>query len=170
MTHVPVQPLSCERFQRYGQFRDLVSLEGNECIGASPITFYRDMLRIAGPGNGPASASICLVEPRERLVDVLECHDHTDETILPLDGDLLVHFAPATADGRPPMDRLEAFLVPMGTLVVIRPGVWHHAGFCRGDKPVRFLVILPERTYRNDCTVCPVPADEQVRVGEDTAE
>jgi hypothetical protein len=50
----------------------------------------------------------------------------------------------------------------MGTMVVIRPGVWHHAGFCSSPSPVRFLVILPERTYSYDSVVSRVSEHDRV--------
>ena len=54
---------------------------------------------------------------------------------------------------------MQVFRVPMGTMVVLRPGVWHHAPFTVDDDPANVLIVLPERTYANDCLV--------VELGED---
>lgn len=53
------------------------------------------------------------------------------------------------------------FHVPAGTMVVLRPGVWHHAPFTTNHRSVNILITLPERTYANDCTVVEfAPADQ----------
>jgi ureidoglycolate lyase len=56
------------------------------------------------------------------------------------------------------------FGIPRGTLVVLRPGVWHHAPFTIDGKPANVLVVLPERTYANDCVVVELSAEEQVEI------
>ena len=40
-------------------------------------------------------------------------------------------------------------------LCSLKIGVWHHALYAKGDKPVNVLVLLAERTYHNDCEVKP---------------
>ena len=73
--------------------------------------------------------------------------------------------AAATPPGAPvPLDRFRAFRVPKGTMVCLRPGVWHHAPFAVGGGPANVLIALPERTYANDCTVVELAEDEQIRI------
>ena len=83
---------------------------------------------------------------------------------MPIDGDVLIHVALATRNGEVPLDRIEVFLVPKGTLVIIRPGVWHHAPFAFGSDFVNVLVVLPERTYAKDCFVSIIPEDKQLEI------
>jgi ureidoglycolate lyase len=100
------------------------------------------------------------------VVDVTEYHTATGEGILPLDADALIHVAPATAPGDVPADRVEIFRVPKGTFVSLRPGVWHHAPFAHGSDVANVLIVLPERTYANDCIVQELAEEQQVEVGE----
>jgi ureidoglycolate lyase len=85
-------------------------------------------------------------------IDTNEFHTSTGEGILPLDNDIFIHVGPATA-GEVPFEKIRVFLIPKGTMVVLRPGTWHHAPFTSGNKPANVLIVLPERTYAIDCTV-----------------
>jgi ureidoglycolate lyase len=84
--------------------------------------------------------------------------------MLPLDGDVLIHVAPAGSQNMVPYDEFEIFRIPMGTVVALRPGVWHHGPFCVDKKPVNNLILLPERTYANDCVQCMFPEEVKLRI------
>ena len=47
-------------------------------------------------------------------------------------------------------------------MVVIRRGVWHHAPFSANDTPVNTMIVLPERTYNNDCIVVEFNGDDRI--------
>ena len=111
-----------------------------------------------------ASLSVVQCDPRDFIVDITEFHTNVGEGILPLDADIILHVAPAGAADTPPVAKIAAFLVPQGTLVVLKPGVWHQAPFALGAKPANVLIILPERTYANDCTVRPLTGDNRVKI------
>jgi ureidoglycolate lyase len=132
-------------------------------LGAPPIEFFRDMALLDLAGK-PASFSVCRVEKRPPVIDVSEYHTGCGEGALPLDGDILMHVGPATASKEPPLSEIEVFLVPKGTFVAIRPGVWHHAAFAHRCKAVNVLIVLPERTYANDCIVAPIGKPQQIRI------
>ena len=87
------------------------------------------------------------------VIDVSEFHSACGEGNLPLDGDIAIHVGPATPNGETPVGRIEVFRVPKGAMVVMRPGVWHHAPFALDTDCVNTLIVLPERTYANDCQV-----------------
>lgn len=159
MRTLKVQQLSLEKFAKYGSYAQMLSPTGN-FIGKNPVEFYRDMVVATLPG-GTSGVSVTKVYPRDLVIGIAEYHDHTGEIMMPLDGDVLIHVAPASPHGVVPYDEFEVFRVPMGTSVVLRPGVWHHAPFCIADKPVNNLVILPERTYANDCTAIDFPPDQR---------
>ncbi|MCS7061614.1 MAG: ureidoglycolate lyase [Anaerolineae bacterium] len=164
MRTIHVEPLTIESFLPFGFYANLIDPQA-EKIGDTPIEFYRDMVQLDLGRAGAASFSVCRVEPRHYVIDVSEFHTATGEAILPLDNDVLVHVGPATPiNGAPPLDKFRVFRVPQGTLVVLRPGVWHHAPIALGDKPANVLIVLPERTYANDCTVVKLDADEQLVV------
>ena len=101
-----------------------------------------------------ASFSTCRVEKRDPVIDVTEYHSTCGEGMLPLDSDVLIHVGPASpSDGTVPLEKIRVFKVPKGTMVVVRPGVWHHAPFVVDGGAANVLIALPERTYANDCIV-----------------
>lgn len=164
MRTVKAEDLSAASFLPFGFYANLIDPD-TEKIGAPPIEFFRDMMQQNLGQTALASFSNCRVEPRPPLVNALECHSRTAEVMLPLDNDVLMQLAPATPGGSgPALDKLKAFRVPSGTLVVLRPGVWHHAPFTVNQKPVNILIVLPERTYANDCTAVDIPAADQPKL------
>ena len=64
-------------------------------------------------------------------------------------------------------DEVEVFLPPKGTLVNIKAGVWHCAGFPYRCDKVHILCALPERTYATDCTVIDIPKEHQIQIIDD---
>ena len=83
---------------------------------------------------------------------------------MPIDGDVIIHIAPAGKAAAVPYDKIEAFSVPKGTMVMMHAGVWHAAPFACADTPVHILVFLPERTYANDCSVVLFPEEEKLEL------
>jgi len=168
MTEIRWKDLSVEAFRVFGSYSCMVKPSGPH-IGESPIEFYGDLVQSILGSIPVASFGVCRVTKRPFVVDVSEFHDTSCEAVLPLDGDVLMHVAPAGPSLEFPADSAEVFLVPRGTLACIRPGVWHHAPFAFGSEVVNCLIVLPERTYKNDCTVYEIPADRCVRItGEGT--
>ncbi len=164
MRTIQVEKLTVESFLPFGFYANLIDPQAVK-IGAKPIEFYRDMVQLDLGGAGIASFSVCRVEPRDCVIDMTEFHTATGEGILPLDNEVLIHVAPATpVDAGPPLDEFRVFRVPQGTLVVLRPGVWHHAPITPNDRPANVLIVLPERTYANDCEVVALDDDEIIRV------
>ena len=150
MKQIQVEPLTLESFSPYGAFADMLSPKGVS-IGQNPVIFFRDMLECPLDGKA-ASLSCCVVTPRPLIIDEAEEHSHTAEVTLPLDGDIIIFVGEATPEDIPE-DRLRIFYVPSGTAVVIKPGIWHGAPFPAKQQTVHALVVLPQRTYTNDCVV-----------------
>ncbi len=168
MKEIAWKKLTPEGFGKFGSYTNMVSPSGPH-LGAEPIEFYRDMVQSTLGKVPVASFGVCRVVKRPFVVDVSEFHDTACEVVLPLDGDVLMHVAPAGPDPEFPSEDAEVFLVPRGTLACLRPGVWHHAPFTFGSNTVNCLIMLPERTYKNDCTVYQVPSQRQIRItGEGT--
>ena len=152
MNTVQIQPLRYETFQKYGDFVriDQVNPEKFQRIGQLPIEFYPDLV-LQNLGSSILGISLCRVFPRDLKIDFTEHHNETEEGILPLDGDVLMHVG-SSAQKSGEM-KVEIFEVPKLTLVRLKIGVWHHAVYARGDQPVNVLILLAERTYHNDCEV-----------------
>ena len=149
MKTVKPEELSVAQFQPFGAYANLVDPDA-EKLGAPPVEFFRDMVQQNSGGTAAVSYSTCRVEKRKMIIDTSEYHSSACEGILPLDNDVLIHVAPSVPSDEVPVDRIRAFLVPRGTMAVLRPGVWHHAPFTVNDKPANVLIVLPERTYAND--------------------
>lgn len=166
MPSVKIEELSADAFRPFGAFVNMLN-PNTEAIGESPVKFHRDMIRLAmqHPRSLP-SFSICRVEKRPFVIDVTEMHTYTAEGNLPLDADALIHVAPATPNGIVPKDRIRVFRVPRGTFVTTFAGVWHHAPFAYKAEILNMLIVLPERTYANDCLVVPFEKHEQVTIQE----
>jgi ureidoglycolate lyase len=168
MKEIAWKKLSPEGFARYGSYANMIN-PSTPRLGAEPIEFYRDMVLSTLGAVPVASFSVCRVMKRPFVVDVSEYHDTTCEIALPLDGDVLMHVAVAGPEKEFPFDLAEVFLVPKGTIVCLRPGVWHHAVFAWHCDCVNVLIALPERTYSNDCKVYPFPVERHLKVtGEGT--
>jgi ureidoglycolate lyase len=164
MKTVPVQALSVEAFLPFGYYADLIDPDTDK-IGQSPMPFYRDMLQQDMGGATITSFSVVRVEGREMVIDVSEYHSRCGEGILPLDNDVLIHVAPATPPAAPvPLDEMRVFKVPQGTMVVLRPGTWHHAPYTANGDAANVLIVLPERAYANDCTVVELEPADRIKI------
>ena len=164
MKTVKIEELSVEAFLPFGFYARQIDPQA-EKIGAPPVEFFRDMVQQDLGGSSIASFSTCRVAQRERVIDVAEYHSKTAEGILPLDDDILIHVGPATAnDEGVPIEKLRVFRIPKGTMVVLRPGVWHHAPFTVNEPVANVLIVLPERTYATDCTVVELEENARIRI------
>ena len=163
MRKAPIKELTLESFCPYGSFANMINPQTFH-LGAKPIEFFRDMVLLDLGTDTHAAFSVCRVEKRPLRVDATEYHNHCGEGILPLDGDVLIHVGPATPKGEVPAEQIEIFRVPKGTFVALRPGTWHHAAFAYQSDYVNVLIVLPERTYTNDCTVHAIPEAQQIEI------
>ena len=50
------------------------------------------------------------------------------------------------------------------TFVRLNPGVLHGRQFVVDSPEVNVLILLPERTFGNDCTFFPLKGEEQIRI------
>ena len=164
MKTVYIQELCVEAFRPFGTFaRHLDPAAATASEGS--VAFVPDMLQVNLGGHTLASLSTCRVEPREPLIGFSEYHTSCGEGILPLDNDVLIHVAPPTAPRAGlPVDQIQVFRVPRGTAVSLRPGVWHGAPYATGDTAANVLIVLPERTYANDCVVVLHEEEDKVKI------
>ena len=92
------------------------------------------------------------VKKDDRIVKCAEYHTTTWEGIVALDDDMIIHVAPASA-GTPVPQLAKAFLVPKGSMVKINAAIWHLCPLPANNEVLHAMIILPECTYANDCTV-----------------
>ena len=157
MAKLSIKQLTLESFQPYGTFASVTPPQSAPLADGDLIRFWPDcggVLDLGPHAGNQLAIGICQVQWRELKVDVSEFHTATGEGNLPLDGDIYIHVAPPTGDGQLPVDKIEIFFVPKGTVVIMKPGVWHHAPFAvRQGETVNTIIMLPQRTYANDCIV-----------------
>ena len=158
MKEITWKKLSVEGFAKYGTYANMINPSGPR-LGAEPIEFFRDMVQSQLGAVPVASFGVCRVVKRPFVMDVSEYHDTCCEIVLPQDGDVLMHVAPAVPEKEFPFDQAEVFLVPRGRICCLRPGVWHHAPYAFGTEVVNCLIALPETDLHERLQGIPVPAD-----------
>lgn len=145
------------------EYRNLADPEGFT-IGDKPILFYRDMLEARLGNESIASCSVVQTWKRPFIIDEIEQHMHCCEILLPLNDDVILFAGEATDNHIP--NTMMAFIVPKGTLVVFKTGVWHKAPFPINQNIVQSLVILPPLTYANDCRVIQLSENDSYEIIE----
>ena len=158
MRTIKVQPLTKEAFAEFGQFYTMTAPEGYSLNGELH-RFFPDRL-VAYQGNQVAFSPILVKKPDVMKVTAVEYHTTTCEMIMPLNDDMILHVAPASA-GKPLPEYTKAFLVPKNTLIKMNACIWHLAPLPANAPELCAMIVLPECTYMNDCTVVELKEDEQ---------
>ena len=136
-------------FAPFGTYYSMTEPEGYPLQGEIH-KFYPD--RISGTCMGSMGFSPIAVRKDEHIVKMAEYHTTTWEGIVALDDDMIIHVAPASA-GTPVPELTKAFLVPKGCMVKINAAIWHLCPLPLNNEVLHAMIILPECTYANDCTV-----------------
>ena len=92
-----------------------------------------------------------------------EYHTTTWEMIMPLNDDMIIHVAPASA-GTPVPELAQAFIVPKGAMVKLNAAIWHLAPLPATKEQLTAMIILPECTYANDCAVVDLAEEQQFEI------
>ena len=163
MRTIPVQALSQEAFSKYGVFHDTLHPTGSY-FGDSVSQFYRDLVTAPFSGSNMLAVSPLHIIKRPYVVDTTEIHSHTAECLVPMDADIIIHVGEAMPTGKIPIKKMEAFFVPKGMAVTLLPGVFHYCPYVCSADEVTVLILLPQRTYANDCTVYQLSEDQQILI------
>lgn len=158
MREIKIEKLTHESFAPFGQFYTMDAPQGHALCGGLH-RFFPDRLTASSEHNVGYSP-ILVRKPERMTVTAVEYHTTTWEMILPLNDDMIVHVAPASA-GTPVPDETKAFLVPAHTLVKINAAVWHLCPLPANADELAAVIILPECTYANDCTVVELKEEDQ---------
>ena len=121
-------------------------------INAADFAPYGTFCSMTEPEGYPLEGEIHKFYPDERIVKMAEYHTTTWEGIVALDDDMLIHVAPASG-GTPVPELAKAFLVPKGCMVKINAAIWHLCPLPANNEVLHAMIVLPECTYANDCTV-----------------
>ena len=161
MRQIKIQPLTHEEFAPFGQFYKMEQPEGYALCGELH-QFFPDRL-VAESNHRVGYSPIVVKKPEKMIITQQEYHTTTWEMILPLDDDMILHVAPASA-GTPVTHLAKAFLVPKHTLVKMNTAIWHLAPLPASKDSLTAMIILPECTYANDCTVVDLTPDQQFEI------
>ena len=161
MKQVKAQPITLENFAPFGQFYAIDKPEGYALCGEIH-KFFPDRIT-ADSTHRVGYSPIVVKKPEKMVITQQEYHTTTWEMILPLDDDMIIHCAPASA-GKIVSDCAKAFVVPKNTLVKINSAIWHLAPLPVNNESLTALIILPECTYANDCIVVDLNEEEQFEI------
>ena len=161
MKTVKAQAITHEEFAPFGQFYTMDKPEGYALCGEIH-KFFPDRL-LADSNHRLGYSPIVVRKPEKMVITQQEYHTTTWEMILPLDDDMILHCAPASG-GAVVTDHVKAFIVPKHTLVKINAAIWHLAPLPAKGDALTAMIILPECTYANDCTVVDLAEDEQFEI------
>ena len=161
MRTVTVEPLTHEAFAPFGQFYPMERPTGYALSGELH-RFFPDRLS-ADSTHRVGYSPILVKKPARMVVTQQEYHTTTWEMILPLNDDMILHCAPASA-GTPVTELARAFLVPKHTLVKLNAAIWHLAPLPAAFAELSAMIILPECTYANDCTVVNLTPEQQFEI------
>jgi len=154
MRTVKAVPITHENFAPYGQFYKMDEPKGYAMCGEIH-KFFPDRIT-ADSQHRVGFSPIVVKKPEKMIITQQEYHTTTWEMILPMDDDMILHVAPASA-GKPVPELAEAFIVPKHTLVKLNAAIWHLAPLPATKEQMAAMIILPECTYANDCTVVDLP-------------
>lgn len=161
MKQIKLELITHENFAPFGQFCDMSHPNGYALCGELH-QFFPDRIT-ADSEHRVGYSPIVVKKPQRMIVTQQEYHTGTWEMILPLDDDMIIHCAPASA-GAIVTDHVKAFLVPKHTLVKMNAAIWHLAPLPANNEQLTAMIILPECTYCNDCTVVDLAEDEQFEI------
>lgn len=160
MRKVKAKELNLDDFEKYGTYAKMIDPE-NISVGPAIHEFFCDQLVYNTSSASPVALSTSRVLKRPVIVETTEIHRQCGEVLLPLNGDIYIHVGQPSDIDAPPYEKFEIFRVKMGWAVNLRPGTWHFAAFPCEKDAVSVLVLLPERTYANDCIVKQIPLEHQ---------
>lgn len=161
MKTVKAIPITHENFAPFGQFYNMSEPDGYPLCGELH-KFYPD--RITADSNHRIGFSpITVKKPEKMIITAQEYHTTTWEMILPLNDDMILHCAPASA-GAIVNEYVKAFIVPKNTLVKINSAIWHLAPLPKNEESLTAMIILPECTYANDCIVVELKEEEMFEI------
>jgi len=161
MKTIKAVPITNEAFAPYGQFYQMDAPKGYALCGELH-SFFPDRL-VADSQHRVGYSPILVNKPERMVITQQEYHTTTWEMILPLNDDMILHVAPASA-GTPVTDYAQAFIVPKNTLVKMNAAIWHLAPLPASKEQLAAMIILPECTYANDCTVVDLAPEQQFEI------
>lgn len=149
MKTIKAIPVTNENFRPYGYVANIADPSADYAMSDALPTFHRDMVLAPNADRAPIAFGSLKINKRPMVIEDVEYHSAACEVMMPMDDDVVLYAGPASNDVIE-LDKLEAFIVPKGTLVVFRAGAWHGAPWPVHCETATVLICLPERTYLTD--------------------
>lgn len=161
MNIIKAKPITKENFAPYGQFYKMDKPEGYALQGEIH-RYFPDRL-VVDSEHRVGYSPILVKKPEKMIITKQEYHNTTWELIMPINDDMIVHVAPASAGTLVP-ELAEAFIVPKGTLLKINTAIWHLAPLPVNEAELYAMIVLPECTYATDCTVVDLKPEQYFEI------
>ncbi len=161
MNTIKAVPITIEAFAPFGQFYQMDAPNGYGLRGEIH-TFFPDRI-VSDSEHRIGYSTIVVRKPEKMVITQQEYHTTTWEMIMPLNDDMIIHVAPASG-GTPVPEYTQAFIVPKGALVKLNAAIWHLAPLPANKEELAAMIILPECTYANDCTVVPFKPEQYFEI------
>ena len=161
MRKIKAELVNHENFAPFGEFYSMSEPNGYALCGEIH-KFFPDRL-VADSQHRVGYSPILVKKPEKMIITQQEYHTTTWEMILPLNDDMILHVAPASA-GTPVPELAQAFIVPKGALVKMNTAIWHLAPLPAKEAELTAMIILPECTYANDCTVVDLKPEQYFEI------
>jgi ureidoglycolate lyase len=123
---IDFQSLTVENFSPYGWLLGkTIRLDGSTpAFSAAEIEFWQE--HIFDPGAGGETEVLWVrYRNRQREVYGLEVHRLSQQALVPLTGEIIQVVACNQEDGSVDTSSMQAFRVPVGQGICMRPGCWH---------------------------------------------
>ena len=152
-----------EKFLPYGSIADITNPWGYYSMGEAPSVFHSDIVIVPNVDPAPAAFGSLRVDKHPHIMEYVKYNTYACEIMMPLDDDMIMYAGPASNDAIE-LDKLEAFFVPKGTLVVFRAYTWYGAPYPVHNEQGAVLICLPKRTYLNNTKKCFLEKDDFVEI------
>ena len=153
MKNLKVKKLNVEDFRLFGNYISIKEDVFSEEEYDSDWTFelYRgdNMTMSLGKTNTVAGFSFGFLKKRKMVIKSLQAHCHTEKTIL-MDKDCVLAVAPLSVGNIIGEDKIQAFMVPSGTMVKLSFCTWYTIPFPVDDSECMYIQCEALRTYNHD--------------------
>lgn len=161
MRTIKAEIINHDSFAPFGRFYNMERPTGYALSGELH-RFFPDRLT-AGAYRNISFSPIIVKKPKKYIITQQEFHTTTCEIIMPINDDMVLHCSPASGT-YPVNEYARAFIVPKNTLVLVNAAIWHLAPLPLEADELCAMIILPECTYANDCTVVNLSEDDQFEI------
>lgn len=151
MKTIIAKPLNAKDFAPFGDVLEMPKSPGR--------VYFQEALGNLRP-HASASLSTTLKAPSPALpfeVNLLERHEFSSQSFMPAEvRSWMIVVAPHDAQGKPDLDRVQAFIADDTQGITYKPNTWHH-GLTVFDAPAKFNIFMWRDNTKGDEEFVSVP-------------